>query len=301
MVRACVAAGLYARETIQLPPDLPACAFPSGFFIDHRLYGKASALAAPFDYGAYRAQKVKDKLEAERASHIAPRRKLPKVNAALAARLLASGQGHEDDDEAAERANADGGRAETAAPSKLLHDERFAALFSDTDFAVDEADATYKALHPNAPPTSFSRALLEEHFEAVDGEDDGPEPERRDRSARAAPAAGAAAKQPRMFAARGEAEANAFAARQSLATERTAPLGARARDANPAGARTNIRHGAQEITFIPGSRDSAGRDGGGRGRGRGGGRGEGRGGGRGRDGGDAPGHKRRRMQFGGGK
>ena len=271
----------------------------SGFFIDNRLYGKASALAAPFDYGAYRAQKVKDKLEAERASHIAPRRKLPKVNAALAARLLASGQGHEDDDDAAERTVADGGRAEIAAPSKLLHDERFAALFSDTDFAVDETDATYKALHPNAPPTSFSRALLEEHFEAVDGEDDGPEQDRRDRSVRAAPApvAGTASKQPRMFAARGEAEANAFAARQSLATERTAPLGARARVANPAGARTNIRHGAQEITFIPGSRDSAGRDGGGRGRGQGGGRG----GARGRDGGDAPGHKRRRMQFGGGK
>ena len=250
-------------------------------------------MAAPFDYGAYRAQKIKDKLEAERASHIAPRRKLPKVNAALAARLLASGQGTEEDEEAAERA--DGGRTETAVPAKLLQDERFAALFSDTDFAVDEADATYKALHPNAPPSSFSRALLEEHFEAVDAEDDdeAPQQERRDRSARPASAAGAAAKQPRMFAARGEAEANAFAARQSLASERTAPLGARARDANPAGARTNIRHGAQEITFIPGSRDSGGRGGGGRGRG------EGRG--RGRDGGDAPGHKRRRMQFGGGK
>ena len=273
-------------------------ALSAGFFIDNRLYGKANALAAPFDYGAYRAQKVKDKLEAERASHIAPRRKLPKVNAALAARLLASGEGGEDGDEEEDaRANADGERA--AVPAKLLRDERFAALFSDTDFAVDETDATYKALHPNAPPASFSRALLEEHYEAVDADDDdaAPEPERRGKNGRAAPAAAAEApKQPRMFAARGEAEANAFAARQSLTMERTAPLGQRAREANPAGARTNVRHGAQEMTFFP----SSGRgDGGGRGGGRsGGGRGGG-GRGRGRDGGDAPGHKRRKMQFGG--
>ena len=196
----------------------------SGFFIDNRLYGKANALAAPFDYGAYRAQKVKDKLEAERASHIAPRRKLPKVNAALAARLLASGDGGDDDDEADARANADGERADAAAPAKLLRDERFAALFSDADYTVDETDATYKALHPNAPPASLSRALLEEHYEAVDGDDDdydapAPAPERRDKGARAASAgADGASKQPRMFAARGEAEANAFAARQSLAS-----------------------------------------------------------------------------------
>ena len=265
-----------------------------GFFIDNRLYGKANALAAPFDYSAYRAQKVKDKLEAERASHIAPRRKLPKVNAALAARLLASGGGDEDDEEAGARANADGERVDAAAPAKLLRDERFAALFSDADFTVDETDATYKALHPNAPPTSFARTLLEEHYEAVDGDDDGAaEPERRDNRGRAAPAAsaGASKQQPRMFAARGEAEANAFAARQSLATERTTPLGQRALQANPEGARTNVRHGAQEMTFFPGAGrgDSAGRGGGGRGRGRG----------RGRDSGDAPGHKRRRMQFGG--
>ena len=250
-------------------------------------------MAAPFDYGAYRAQKVKDKLEAERASHIAPRRKLPKVNAALAARLLAAGERGGDDDEAGAREDADGER-EDAAPAKLLRDERFAALFNDADFAVDETDATYKALHPNAPPASFSRALLEEHYEAVDADDDyaAPEPERRKKSGHAASAsADGAAKQPRMFAARGEAEANAFAARQSLATERTAPLGQRAREANPAGARTNVRHGAQEMTFFPasGRGEHAGRGGMGRGRGRG----------QGRDGGDAQGHKRRKMQFGG--
>jgi hypothetical protein len=55
----------------------------AGFFIDNRLYGKAAALAAPFDYNAYRTQKVKEKLDAERGSHITPRRKLPKVCSAL--------------------------------------------------------------------------------------------------------------------------------------------------------------------------------------------------------------------------
>ena len=34
--------------------------------------------------------------------------------------------------------------------SDLLRDERFAALFEDRAFAIDEASEEYKALHPNA-------------------------------------------------------------------------------------------------------------------------------------------------------
>lgn len=220
-------------------------AYMHGFFIDNRLYGKAAALTAPFDYSTYRAQKVKEKLDAERGSHITARRKLPKVNAALAARLMAAGGDEEGDDEPEQR--------EAPRSGGLLKDERFSALFQDSAFAVDESDPTYKALHPNAPS---ARALLDEHYEDVDEE----------------PAAGReATREPRMYAAKGAAEAAAFAQRKSLAQARAMPLAQRVLASKSSGLRR--QHGAQELSWTPS-------DGGGRG-GRGG-RGGGRDGGRGR-------------------
>jgi ribosome biogenesis protein ENP2 len=65
-----------------------ARAYMHGFFVDNRLYAKARAIADPLAYEAYRARKVEERLEAERASRISLARKLPKVNAAVAARLL---------------------------------------------------------------------------------------------------------------------------------------------------------------------------------------------------------------------
>ena len=49
-----------------------------------------------------------------------------------------------------------------AAASTLLSDDRFKAMFEDTDFAIDEASHEYKLLHPNvaAAGGSTSRLLL---------------------------------------------------------------------------------------------------------------------------------------------
>ncbi len=130
-------------------------------------------------------------------------------------------------------------------------------------------------------------ALLHEHYEPVDDE-----PERHS-DARRAPSSSAAAAQPRMFAARGEEEAAAFAAGESLARARAAPLGERAQAEAGRGDRNRVRHGAQEVTWVPGGRGGRAADGG-----RDGGRSGGRGGGRsGADGGGGQEHKRRRMQF----
>ena len=270
-------------------------AYMHGFFIDNRLYGKAAALAAPFDYNAYRQQKVKEKLDAERSSHITPRRRLPKVNAALAARLLATegdeagtaafaGTGAAGD---AGAADDDGGGGGARPGGNLLRDERFAALFSNADFAVDESDPAYKTLHPNAPPAA---ALLREHYEAVDDEEEDMPPERPSTSGRK-PEAATAPSQPRMFAARGEAEAAAFAAGQSLARARATPLGQRAAAEAADGDRRVVRHGAQEFSWVPGAsghkQGRGGKDAGTRHSD--GGRGSGK---------DAERkHKRRRMQF----
>jgi hypothetical protein len=166
-------------------------------------------------------------------------------------------------------------------------------------FACDANARARCHLHGMQVSSHKAMALLEEHYEAVD--DAAAEPHTHDGARRVPPASMSA--QPRMFAARGEAEAAAFAAGQSLARARAAPLGQRALEEDGRSAAHLVRHGAQEMSWIPGA-------GGGRGRGRGsGGRGErsgrggrgdsgGRGGRGGRGGSSAtPEHKRRRMSF----
>lgn len=54
-------------------------AYMHGFFIDARLYSKASSAVQPFAYEQYRAQRVAAKLEEERQSRISVVKKLPKV------------------------------------------------------------------------------------------------------------------------------------------------------------------------------------------------------------------------------
>ena len=51
-----------------------------GYFVDNRLWHKARALAEPFAYDTYRAQRVQEKLEQERKSRIGVVKKLPKVS-----------------------------------------------------------------------------------------------------------------------------------------------------------------------------------------------------------------------------
>ena len=58
-----------------------------GFFVDYRLYLKAKRLAEPFAYEEYRAEKMKQKLQEKTGDRITPRKKVPKVNRELAARL----------------------------------------------------------------------------------------------------------------------------------------------------------------------------------------------------------------------
>ena len=214
-----------------------------GFFIDSKLYGKAAALLAPFDYGAYRASKVREKLDAERGSRITLQRRLPRVNTSLAARLMAAegdaerGDGDESGEDAAGGAAADSddeeqgrGKRQRAADGEaadgrasLLHDPRFGAMFTDADFTIDEQSEEYLRLHPNVPRP----------------EGDGG---------------------PRLFAARGELPAFGNLAPEKLAA-RALPLGARRDGDGEEGGRGGRGAGR-------GGRGGRGRGGRGRGHGR---------------------------------
>ena len=65
---------------------------------------------------------------------------------------------HEDTDDEDEGAGA------------ILKDDRFARMFEDADFEVDEDDDAYRVLHPNAPKLSKREReeMLEEHFDLDD-------------------------------------------------------------------------------------------------------------------------------------
>ncbi|KAK9846298.1 hypothetical protein WJX81_001159 [Elliptochloris bilobata] len=280
-------------------------AFMHGFFLHNRLWHKALALARPFDYDDYRTQRVAAKLEAERQSRITVVKKLPKVNAQLAAKLLAAREGARGEPvEAAAAASSDeeeadeGGdsgrvrkRRRAAASSALLEDERFGAMFTDRAFAIDERSEEYKLLHPNADANKRDKQLLREHFEELEGDsdvegsgDEGGDDEAGDSDDGARPrhAGGAGTRRAdrggdgsggvRMYAARDGAAAAAFRARQSRAPDLSLPLELRAAGAG-AGAGAGAADGTGASQRLGGGREVTFTPrAGGRGRGRDGGR-----------------------------
>lgn len=138
-------------------------AYMHGFFMDARLYGKVKAVAEPFAYEDYRKQKLQDKLEAKHANRIAIQRRLPKVNRAVAERLLAQdAKKKTKTDESGEKQDG------------LLTDDRFSRMFTSRDFEVDEESDAYKRLHPNAP---LAAARQRKEDVDSDGEDEEEEEE----------------------------------------------------------------------------------------------------------------------------
>ncbi|XP_004514900.1 uncharacterized protein [Cicer arietinum] len=202
-------------------------AYMHGFFIHYALYKKAKALADPFEFEAYFEQNKREKLEAERASRITIKRKLPKVNRDLAARLL-----KDEDVENEKRDAAEDEETKKASNKKKglsmqdLQDERFKAIFTNEDFEIKESSEEYLALHPMGAKKQTS--LLKEHFEPVMSDDDlslgedgaSSEDERTDKMNQKT-------RVPRMYEIKNEQHAEAFWSRKSLAAEESLPMGDR--------------------------------------------------------------------------
>ncbi|KDO31790.1 hypothetical protein SPRG_03710 [Saprolegnia parasitica CBS 223.65] len=141
-------------------------AYMHGFFMDARLYAKVSAVAAPLAYDAWRKAKVQEKVKEKQANRITIQRRLPKVNRALAEQLVSGKKSKkpkksgDDDDEL----DVEAPEPDFANP---LGDDRFAKMFTSTDFQVDEESETYRAMHPNAHLTKRKKD------EDMDSDDDG--------------------------------------------------------------------------------------------------------------------------------
>lgn len=242
-------------------------AYMHGFFIDHRLYKRAKALADPFAYDAYIEQRKKEKLEAERASRITIKRKLPKVNRVLAARLLENDEAENenkgsDDNEIKKKL-----KKKKGLNSEVLKDERFAAMFENKDYQIDEESQEYISLHPMSSQKQPS--LVEEHFEPVEDDDasDYSDASAESQASEEEPdfdKDGSKKKShvPRLYEVKDERHAEAFFNRVSLAKEDSLPLGERVaalqHGQRTPGAPNDVRlgpGGSREISFI--SRSSA--------------------------------------------
>ena len=133
-----------------------------GFFVGQQLYDEARLIANPYIWEEERAKRVKDKIDKERESRIRGKKKANvKVNKKLAEKLMNVEEKKErrnaqrvlerggDDDEMTD-APAQPEATSNDPPNKnLLTDSRFAKLFEDEDFAIDETSREFKLLNPS--------------------------------------------------------------------------------------------------------------------------------------------------------
>nr|KMM65288.1 nucleolar protein 10 [Coccidioides posadasii RMSCC 3488] len=147
-----------------------------GYFVAQRLYEEARLITNPFVWEEERAKRIKEKIDKERESRIRGKKKVAaKVNKKLAEKLLEKEERHER--RQAQKILAQGGDESSAKPEAastgkgILHDPRFAKLFEDEEFAVDETSREFLALNPSsatAPAEKRERGLTAVEEEAID-------------------------------------------------------------------------------------------------------------------------------------
>ena len=150
-----------------------------GFFVAQRLYEEARLIANPSSWEEERAKRVKEKIDKERESRIRGRKRVTaKVNRKLAEKIM-------EREEKLERRRAqrllaqareDGGASMDPThegkkdDTNLLADPRFANLFQDEEFAVDETSREFQALNPTQKPAPASNLDHEKGLTAVEEE-----------------------------------------------------------------------------------------------------------------------------------
>ena len=140
-----------------------------GFFVDLRLYTKARAIANPFQYAEHRDKLIRDKLAAEQESRIRGAKKVTgsssvpgvKVNKSLAKKLRAEEEaarkreaGEVDDEEDGDGRRKRKKKQQAVDGPNLLQDNRFADIFTNPDFEIDEESREFMLLNPSGGPVS---------------------------------------------------------------------------------------------------------------------------------------------------
>lgn len=144
-------------------------AYMHGFFVDLRLYEKAKAISNPFEFEEHKKQMVQKRIQEKQASRISVRKNLPAVNQAMASKLIVHQDSDSDAEGTAKRSKKRKEQPENATAENPLGDARFADLFKDGDFQVDETSHEYKLHHPS----ESQAAKVVRNFEPVDQNSDG--------------------------------------------------------------------------------------------------------------------------------
>jgi ribosome biogenesis protein ENP2 len=135
-----------------------------GYFISLKLYDAARVIANPFVYEEHRAKMIQEKLDKLAEGRIRTRKDQVKVrvNKALAEKIAREEEREkkreerkrkkalEEDSNDAAAMDVDEAPAPVKEKTSLLSDARFAALFEDPDFEVDEESREYALLNPSA-------------------------------------------------------------------------------------------------------------------------------------------------------
>ncbi|KAF2657780.1 hypothetical protein K491DRAFT_776986 [Lophiostoma macrostomum CBS 122681] len=187
-----------------------------GYFVAQKLYEEARLISNPDLWVEQRAKSVQEKINKERESRIRGNKQVKvKVNRALAERITEREEKEErrrarrvlekgGDDDMVDADSAPAPAVEATGdehvdeeseqqPKKqstatgVLNDARFARLFQDEDFEVDEASHEFHALNPSTNPTKLPKGLTAVEQEDLESDknssdDDESDSEAEDRS-----------------------------------------------------------------------------------------------------------------------
>ena len=137
-----------------------------GYFVAQRLYEEAKLIADPFVWEEERNKKIKSKIDTERESRIRGHKQVTaKVNKKLAEKMMERAEREErrqakrileqGGDEMVEKPGSPDREIDAKpTPGGLLDDPRFAKLFQDEDFAIDERSREFQLHNPSTKPTT---------------------------------------------------------------------------------------------------------------------------------------------------
>lgn len=126
-----------------------------GYFVASKLYEQAKLIVNPYAWEEERMKRVKDKVEKERASRIRGSKKV-KVNQKLADKILKKQENRETVDTKA----------------GVLGDARFAQLFEDEEFMVDETSKEFELLNPSTRVEQSVDPKAPTRYQGKDSDDD---------------------------------------------------------------------------------------------------------------------------------
>ncbi|KAL8685363.1 MAG: hypothetical protein Q9224_005847, partial [Gallowayella concinna] len=152
-----------------------------GYFVAQRLYEEARLIADPYVWEEQRSKRIKEKIDSERESRIRGNKKVAvKVNRRLAEKIMEREEDAErrrakrvlekaEKNDIVDVAETDE-QAMVKEPSGLLTDLRFAKLFQDPAYAIDETSKEFQMLNPSTKPTVGDHSIPERKLTAVEEE-----------------------------------------------------------------------------------------------------------------------------------